>query len=90
MNKSDMVNAIAAGGGLTKVEAGKALAGIVDSATAELVDGGKITLVGFGTFSVVVRAARIARNPRTNQEIEVPTKRVVKFKASQVVTEALN
>ncbi len=90
MNKADLVNAVANDSGLSKVEATRVLEGFVNAASDELTDGGKITLVGFGTFSVVVRAARVARNPRTNQEIDIPAKKVVKFKASQVLTDSLN
>ena len=81
MNKSELVSAIAAESGLTKVDSKKALDAAVAAVTKALKDGDKVTLVGFGTFSVAKRAARQGINPATKKAIEIPAKSVVKFKA---------
>lgn len=81
MNKSELVSAIAAESGLTKVDSKKALDAAVAAVTKALKDGDKVTLVGFGTFSVAKRAARQGINPATKKAINIPAKSVVKFKA---------
>ncbi len=81
MNKTDLINAIAAGAGLTKADAAKAL-NATTAAIAEAVKAGnKVALVGFGTFAPAERPARTGKNPRTGEVIEIPAKKVVKFKA---------
>lgn len=80
MNKGDLVNKIAEDAGLTKVQASAALDAVVDGVTSTLAKGDKLTLVGFGTFSVTHRAARKGRNPQTGKEINIAAKNVVKFK----------
>jgi len=80
MNKTQLVDAIAAKSGLTKADAKKALDAFID-VTAETLKNDKIQLVGFGTFSVAERAARTGRNPRNGQEIKIEAKKLVKFKA---------
>jgi len=79
MNKSDLVAKIAAGAGLTKVQAEKALDSFVQETTAAIKAGDKVTLVGFGTFSAVTRAARTGRNPATGKEIKIAAKTNGKF-----------
>lgn len=81
MNKAELIDAIAKEGKLTKVEAKKALDAFISVTTKALKKGDKITLVGYGTFSVVTRSARKGRDPRTGKEIKIPAKKVVKFKA---------
>jgi DNA-binding protein HU-beta len=81
MNKAELIDAIAKSSGLTKVDSGKALNAIIDAVTKSLKKGDKVTLVGFGTFSVGKRAARVGRNPQTGKEIKIPAKKVAKFKA---------
>ena len=81
MNKSELINAMAEKAGLTKVDAGKALEAMMDTTIDTLKKGDKVTLIGFGTFSVTERAARKGRNPRTNKTIKIPAKKVAKFKA---------
>lgn len=81
MNKAELVSAIAEKSGLTQVDAKKALEAFVGVTGTTLKKGDKVTLVGFGTFSVVQRAARKGRNPQTKKEIKIPAKKVVKFKA---------
>lgn len=81
MNKTELVNAIAEKAGMTKVDAKNALEAFIATTTETLKAGEKLSLVGFGTFAVNERAARSGRNPRTNKTIEIPAKKVVKFKA---------
>lgn len=81
MNKSDLISQMASDAGITKAQAQSALNSFLDSTTGALKKGDKLTLVGFGTFSVTNRAARTGRNPRTGKEIKIPAKKVVKFKA---------
>lgn len=80
MNKGDLISKIADDAGLTKVQASAALDAVVDGVTSTLAKGDKLTLVGFGTFSVTHRAARKGRNPQTGKEINIAAKNVVKFK----------
>lgn len=80
MNKTQLVDAIAAKSGLTKSDAKKALDAFID-VTAETLKNDKIALVGFGTFSVGERAARTGLNPRTKEKIQIAAKKFVKFKA---------
>ena len=71
MNKTELTSAMAAKAGISKVDAGKAVAAFVNTVKAELAKGNKITLVGFGTFSVQERPARVGRNPRTGKNIKI-------------------
>ncbi|WP_294592615.1 HU family DNA-binding protein [uncultured Rikenella sp.] len=81
MNKSQLIDAIATGAGLTKVQAKKALEAFIDVTGKTLKAGDKIALVGFGSFSVTKKPARTGRNPRTGATIKIAAKKVVKFKA---------
>lgn len=83
MNKTELTNAVAAKAGITKVDAGKAVVAFVDAVKEELAKGNKVTLVGFGTFSVQERPARNGRNPRTGKNIKIAAKKVAKFKAGK-------
>ena len=83
MNKGDLINQIAEDGGLSKSQAGAALNSVLDSVAGTLSKGGKVTLVGFGTFSVSQRSARTGRNPQTGAEIQIAANNVVKFKAGK-------
>ncbi|MFT4071895.1 MAG: HU family DNA-binding protein [Dysgonamonadaceae bacterium] len=85
-NKTDLINSIAEKSGLSKVDSKKALDAFIASVTEELKSGGKIALVGFGTFSVTAKAARKGVNPRTKAIIEIPAKKAVKFKAGAELT----
>ena len=87
MNKADLVNCMADAASVSKAEATKALDAMLDSIVDALQKGDKVTLVNFGTFSVSERAARTGRNPRTNKEIQIPAKRVAKFKAGKVLAD---
>ena len=89
MNKSQLIDAIAAKSGLSKADSKKALEGTIDAITAALKEGDKIALVGFGTFSVEERAARTGINPATREKIEIAAKKVDKFKAGAELSEAI-
>jgi DNA-binding protein HU-beta len=82
MNKAELIDAIAKQASLKKTDAKKFLEAFVDVTSTSLVSGDKVILFGFGTFSVVERAARTGRNPYTGASIDVPVKKAVKFKAS--------
>lgn len=89
MNKGDLVTKIAEDAGLSKAQAGDALNSVLDSVVGTLKKGDKVTLVGFGTFSVSKRSARTGRNPQTGAEIKIPAKNVVKFKAGKEFASAV-
>jgi DNA-binding protein HU-beta len=89
MNKKELVDSISAGAEITKSEAEKALNAMLGAITQALVSGEKVTLIGFGTFSVVERAARKAKNPRTGDVIDIPARRVPKFKPGSKLIEAV-
>lgn len=81
MNKADLVTEIASGAGISKADAKRALEGFISATEGALKKGDKISLVGFGSFSISNRAARTGRNPQTGAEIKIAAKRVVRFKA---------
>ena len=81
MNKGDLIDKIAADAGITKASAGDALNSFMNAVKSTLQKGNKVTLVGFGTFSVSKRSARTGRNPQTGKEIKIAAKTVAKFKA---------
>ena len=87
MTKAELVSKIASEAGITKSKADKAVDGLVSAISGALAGGDKITLVGFGTFSVAARSAREGRNPRTGKKIKIPAKKVVKFKAGKTLSE---
>ena len=83
MTKAELISKIAEDAGITKVAASAALDSFLDSVAKTLKKGDKLTLVGFGTFSVSKRAARKGRNPFTGETIKIKAKKVAKFKASK-------
>jgi DNA-binding protein HU-beta len=87
MNKGDMVNQIANDAGITKQQAQDALDSVIKTTSNELKNGNKVTLVGFGTFSVSKRSARKGRNPQSGEEINIPAKKVVKFKPGKELSD---
>ena len=87
MNKSELVSAVAQKSGLSKEEKKKALDAVLESIDEELKNDGKVVLVGFGTFSVTERSARKGINPRTKEPIDIPAKKVVKFKAGSQLSD---
>lgn len=86
MNKAQLIDAIAADAGLTKVDAKKALDSFVKVTGEQLKQGDRIALIGFGSFSVSERPARQGRNPQTGAKIKIAKKKVVKFKAGSELT----
>lgn len=90
MNKSDLINQVAASTGLSKTKAGEAIDSILESMKNALSKGDKVTLVGFGSFTSTKRKARKGRNPKTGQEITIPEKNVVKFKSGSFLSESVN
>lgn len=90
MNKAELIDAIAAGSGLTKADSRKALDAFVEATENSLKKGERVALVGFGSFGVTRREARKGRNPQTGKEINIPAKNVVKFKAGTDLTRKVN
>ena len=82
MNKTELTNAIAAKAGLTKAEAKKALDATFDAIVEAVKNDDKVAIIGFGTFGTVIRAARKGINPATGQSIDIPEKKMFKFKPS--------
>ena len=89
MNKTEFINAVAAKSGLSKVDAKKAVEAFVETVSSELKEGGKVALLGFGSFSVAEKSARKGVNPKTKQPIEIPARKSVKFKAGAELTEII-
>jgi DNA-binding protein HU-beta len=83
MNKAELISKIADEAGITKTQANNTLDSFVEAVGKTLKGGGKVTLVGFGTFSVSKRAARNGRNPQTGAVIKIKAKKVAKFKAGK-------
>ena len=90
MNKTELVAAIAAKTELSKKDAEKALKAFTDVVAEELTKGGKIQLVGFGTFEVSGRAAREGRNPRTGEVMVIPASKTPKFKDGKALKDSVN
>ncbi|MDQ7091141.1 MAG: HU family DNA-binding protein [Methylococcales bacterium] len=89
MNKSQLIDAIAAAAELPKAQAGRALDGFLTTVTSELSEGNSVALVGFGTFSIKERAARKGRNPQTGEEITISAARIPAFKAGKGLKDAV-
>jgi DNA-binding protein HU-beta len=89
MNKTELITAIAESAKLTKADAGRALQGFMQVVTESLARGEKIALIGFGTFSVVNRAARNCQNPQTGKKMKIAAKKVVKFKVGKQLAETV-
>ena len=90
MNKSELIDAIASQANLSKTDAGKALEATVGAIEEALKKGDKVSLVGFGAFSVSQRAARTGRNPKTGEELKIDAKKVVKFKPGTELGKKIN
>jgi DNA-binding protein HU-beta len=89
MNKAELVAKIADDAGISKTQANTALDSFIEAITKTLKGGGKVTLVGFGTFSVSKRAARTGRNPQTGEAIKIKAKKVARFKAGKELSAKL-
>ena len=90
MNKSDLIDAMAEDAGITKAAAKKALESFLGNIEKSLKGGDRVSLVGFGSWSVSKRAAREGRNPQTGKTIQIAAKNVVKFKAGSELSDAVN
>lgn len=90
MNKTELVAAMAEKAGLSKKDAEAALKAFTDAVAEELKKGGKIQLVGFGTFEVSERAAREGRNPQTGAPMKIAASKAPKFKAGKALKDAIN
>lgn len=86
MNKTDLVNAVAEKAGLTKADAKAAIDATLNTIAGALNNDEKVALVGFGTFTVSEKAARVGVNPRTGEKIDIAARKVVKFKAGAELT----
>ena len=89
MNKGDLIEKVAKECGLSKAATDQALNSVLDAITGAVAAGDKVTLIGFGTFSVSARAAREGRNPQTGETIQIPAKKIVKFKAGSKLSDAM-
>jgi len=89
MNKAELISKISEDTGITKTQANETLDSFVETVAKTLKGGGKVTLVGFGTFSVSKRAARNGRNPQTGAVIKIKAKKVAKFKAGKELSAKL-
>jgi DNA-binding protein HU-beta len=90
MTKADFVSAVAAKAGFSKKDAEKAVNAFTDSVKDALINGDSVQLIGFGTFEVRDKQATTAINPKTKEKIDVPAKKVAKFKAGKTLSEAVN
>ena len=90
MNKAELIDAMASDAGLSKADAKKALDAFVSATTGALKKGDRISLVGFGSFSITRRAARSGRNPKTGAVIQIAAKNTVKFKAGADLSSSVN
>ena len=90
MNKTELVAAVAEKTGMSKKDSEKAVNAAFDSITEALAAGEKVQLVGFGAFEVKERNARVGRNPKTKEEIQIPASRVASFKVGKALKDAVS
>lgn len=90
MNKADLVNSLSEKTGLTKTKSNQAIDALVETISEALKGGDKVTLVGFGTFTTSQKEARMGRNPKTGESLEIPAKRVAKFKPGTELSKSVN
>lgn len=90
MNKAELIETVAANAKLSKADACRALDATIEAISKSLKKGDKVALVGFGTFSVVKRAARTGRNPQSGKTIQIKAKKVAKFKAGSDLSSTVN
>ena len=89
LNKTQLIGKVAAEAGMKKVDAEKAVKSALNVISGELTGGGSVTLIGFGTFSVMERAARTGKNPQTGATIKIAAKKVAKFKPGKALSETV-
>tara|TARA_B100001179_G_C18247612_1_gene256889 strand:- start:73 stop:345 length:273 start_codon:yes stop_codon:yes gene_type:complete len=90
MNKDDLIAKVANSVGVSKTDAAKSVDAVFSNITSSLKGGNDVRLVGFGTFVVANRAATTGRNPRTGESIQIPAKKVPKFRAGKALKETVN
>ena len=90
MNKAELINAVAASTGFSKKDAETVVSATLDAITAALQEGEKVQLVGFGSFEVKKRAARIGRNPKSKETMEIPASVVPVFKAGKALKDSVS
>ncbi len=90
MNKGDLVAAVAGDAGISKSQAQAAVDSVLSNIEGSLASGGRVTLVGFGTFSVSQRSERMGRNPRTGMPIRIPARKVARFTPGKALKTAIN
>lgn len=89
MNKTELIAAVAAKTGMSKKDAERAVAATIDTITESLVKGDKVQVSGFGIFEVKTREARVGRNPRTKETIQIPATKLPAFKAAKALKDAV-
>ncbi|MGB3222885.1 MAG: HU family DNA-binding protein [Desulforhopalus sp.] len=89
MNKGDLIEKVAKDCGISKAATEQVFNSILGTIAGAVAEGDKVTLIGFGTFSVTERAAREGRNPQTGKTIQIPAKKIVKFKAGSKLSDAV-
>lgn len=90
MNKTELVAAVAEKSGMTKKDAERVVSAAFETITAELAKGGKVQISGFGIFEVKEREARVGRNPRTKEAIQIPASKAPAFKASKTLKDTIS
>lgn len=90
MNKSELIDAIAASADIPKAQASRALDAVIETVTGALQKSDQVVLVGFGTFAVKERSARSGRNPQTGQPIDIPAAKIPTFKPGKALKDAVN
>ena len=90
MNKTELVAAVSEKTGIAKKDAERAVSAMFETITAQLMNGQKVQISGFGTFEIKEREARIGRNPRTKEAIEIPASKVPAFKASKTLKDTVS
>lgn len=90
MNKSDLISAVAHATGLSKANSEEAVKATLEAISNELANDGTVTLIGFGTFSVMQRSARQGKNPQTGETINIEAKKVPKFKPGKALSDSVN
>ncbi len=89
MNKSELIEALAKATDLSKADSGRALDALVETITKTLKKGGQVALVGFGTFKISKRAARVGRNPQTGAALKIPARKVPRFVAGKTLKDSV-
>ena len=90
MNRSQLIDSVAEGSGLSKADAGRALDAVLESIQSSVANGDKVSLTGFGTFELRERAARTGRNPQTGETMQVAASKAPAFKAGKAFKDAVN